>query len=103
MKILHRDIKPDNFRYGDGCIKMIDFGLFLEIKESQDSENSTPEKPQGFLGTPFTGSIDSLDGKGFTRKDDLESLAYNYMYLLDKMAIPWNTDRDVDPIKEKKI
>jgi hypothetical protein len=44
-----------------------------------------------------------LDGKGFTRKDDLESLAYNYMYLLDKMAIPWNKDREIDPIKEKKI
>jgi serine/threonine protein kinase len=27
VKILHRDIKPDNYRFKDGMIKMIDFGL----------------------------------------------------------------------------
>ena len=82
---------------------MIDFGLVKEFNESEDSQNSSPENPQGFLGTPFTGSIDSLEGKGFSRKDDLESLAYNFMYMLDKMAIPWIKDRDIAPIKEKKI
>jgi serine/threonine protein kinase len=29
-KIIHRDIKPDNYRYHDGNIKMIDFGLVEE-------------------------------------------------------------------------
>ncbi len=68
---------------------MIDFGLVEEYLDSDGKPNPQPEKTQGFLGTPFTGSIDSLDGKGFSRKDDLESLGYNYMFLLDKTAIPW--------------
>jgi serine/threonine protein kinase len=33
-KLLHRDIKPDNFRYQAGCIKMIDFGLVMEYLDS---------------------------------------------------------------------
>jgi serine/threonine protein kinase len=29
-KVVHRDIKPDNFRMHDGKVKMIDFGLVTE-------------------------------------------------------------------------
>lgn len=29
-KLLHKDIKPDNFRIQDGQVKMIDFGLVTD-------------------------------------------------------------------------
>jgi serine/threonine protein kinase len=29
-KVVHRDIKPDNFRMHDGKVKMIDFGLVTD-------------------------------------------------------------------------
>ena len=81
---------------------MIDFGL---VQEYIDSEGVPYPQvtTQGFLGTPFTGSIDTLDCKSASRKDDLESLAYNFMYILDKMSIPWIYDRDIPIIKEKKL
>lgn len=34
-KVVHRDLKPDNFRMQDGKVKMIDFGLvtsYLDLK-----------------------------------------------------------------------
>ena len=43
----------------------------------------TPQCNVGFLGTPFTASIDAMEEHSQSRKDDLESLGYNLMFLIN--------------------
>ena len=35
VKYVHKDIKPDNFRIQDGCVKMIDFGLVSKYLDEE--------------------------------------------------------------------
>jgi serine/threonine protein kinase len=59
-KYLHRDIKPDNFRIQDGIVKMIDFGMVTLYLD--ELGNHKIQTPNGFCGTPHTGSINALEG-----------------------------------------
>jgi hypothetical protein len=44
------------------------------------------------MGSNKTGSIRAMEGYNQSRKDDLESLGYTYMLLLDSERVPWNGD-----------
>lgn len=50
-----------------------------------------------------TASIASLKGQSLSRKDDIESLAYTFMYMIDPAKVPWK-DRHLIKMnaKEKK-
>jgi serine/threonine protein kinase len=77
---IHKDVKPDNFRIQDNRVVIIDFGLIMEYK--RDGKHF-PRERYGFEGTPFYGSIRALQGYTLSRRDDLESLGYSFLYLLD--------------------
>ena len=61
------------------------------------------ETKVGFSGTPQTASISAMKEMRQSRKDELESLAYNFMFLIDFEMVPWVTDQTRDSILEKKI
>lgn len=83
---LHQDVKPDNYRVTkDGLVKIIDFGLLNEYRVTGVHK---PLGRFGFQGSPFFGSINSLRGYTLSRRDDLESLCYSIMYLIDYQT-PW--------------
>jgi hypothetical protein len=66
---------------------MIDFGLVGEYLDEQG--NHKPWSPNGFTGTPHTGSILALENQNHSRRDDMESLGYCFMFTVNKDAVPW--------------
>ncbi len=87
MKYMHRDIKPDNFRVReDGTIVLIDFGISCEYWKNDKHIPFSDGK--GLRGTPFYASINSHRGEELSRRDDIFSLFYTFLYLIEK-NLPW--------------
>ena len=43
-----------------------------------------------------------LDGKDYSRRDELESLAYTFMFLINPKQVPWASDTNLESIAKKK-
>lgn len=107
---LHRDIKPDNFLIGLGrrktTVYIIDFGL---AKRYMVGNTHIPYREHKSLtGTARYCSINTHLGLEQSRRDDLEALAYVFLYFL-RGFLPWqglkaNTKRQkYEKILEKKL
>lgn len=100
--IVHRDVKPDNFvltEYDNQeCedITLIDFGLASSIYANGTEDLKEMKEGRRFVGTPAFGSLNVHKGLTYSRRDDLESLAYVAIELVTG-TLPWRK------IKEKDI
>lgn len=108
---IHIDIKPDNFVMGTGNTKnqvfIIDFGLSKKYRDVTSHEHCKYESGKSLTGTPRYASINALNGIRQTRRDDMESLGYVWLYLL-RGSLPWmginarNTEQKYAMICEAK-
>ena len=89
-KIIHRDIKPDNFLIGLNrkmdTIYMIDFGLSREFKRGRKHIHYSESR--SLTGTLRYASMRNHIGIEQSRRDDLESLGYMLVYFM-KGKLPW--------------
>lgn len=92
--VVHRDIKPQNFMVQNGKIILIDFGMAtFYVDENKDHIKAGVEKPN-ILGTPKYVSINIHNGEEYTRRDDMISLGYMFLYLLTG-SLPWDKHRSL--------
>lgn len=79
--VLHRDIKPQNFMIKNGDIFLIDFGL-ATFYIDENGQHYPDKHSDTIIGTPKFVSINIHHGHRYSRRDDLISLAYMYIYMI---------------------
>ena len=110
--IIHRDIKPANFLVGlkkkKNIIYLIDYGLSKRYIDKNTKEHIAYKEGKGLTGTARYVSLFTHQGIEQSRRDDIEGIAYNLIYLA-KGKLPWqgvrakNKKEKHKKIMEKKL
>ena len=89
---IHRDIKPQNFVIGknenEKLIYLVDFGLAKRYKEEYTNFHIPLRQGIKLTGTIRFASCNAMNKKELSRRDDMESIGYLFLYLL-KGSLPW--------------
>lgn len=86
--VIHRDIKPQNFMFKQNDIYLIDFGLATIFVDDQKKHIVPRNDKTEILGTPKFISANIHNGMEPSRRDDLISLGFIWIYLFNK-TLSW--------------
>jgi serine/threonine protein kinase len=78
--VIHRDIKPENLMVKNGDIFLVDFGL-ATFYINEIGDHKLQDLQENITGTPKYVSYFNHVGEPISRRDDLISLGYLYLYL----------------------
>lgn len=90
---IHRDVKPDNFLMGredSGTLYLVDYGLAKQYRDHYTRVHIKCREGRSTVGTVQFASVNAMEGREQSRRDDLESLGYCLLYLF-KGTLPWMT------------
>jgi serine/threonine protein kinase len=88
--VIHRDIKPQNIMLKTGELYLIDFGFATFYVDENSNHIVDDSSRQHIIGTPKYVSYHIHCGSLPSRRDDLISLGYIYMYLYNR-KLQWDT------------
>lgn len=97
--VIHRDIKPHHFMIKNGDIYIIDFGISTFYVDENNKIIENTEKTD-IIGSPNYTSYFVHTGNTYSRRDDLISIGYIYLFMFYK-ELPWeyiytNNDQEYD-------
>lgn len=108
--IIHRDVKPDNFlfeRIDDTSLNLssklfvIDFGISVVYKN--DGVHMPCELTNGLIGSPNFASLHAHGRTTLSRRDDLESIGYVLLFLMNNNSLPWQAaDNEIQLVEIKQ-
>ncbi len=97
--VIHRDIKPQNIMVKSGELYLIDFG-FSTIFIDEDGEHVPDDCSEHIIGSPKYVSYNIHTGSVASRRDDLISLGYLYLFLHEKQ-LSWENIGDDTSINDE--
>jgi len=101
--IIHRDIKPQNFMIKHGDLFLVDFGLAAVFIDGSKIHFPETAGNTGILGTPKYMSIYLHKGINASRRDDVISCAYIYLFLILGGCLPWENLPDDKDIRYSQV
>lgn len=86
--VLHRDLKPQHFMLRNSDIYLVDFGLSIFYVD-ENKRHIRNEPNDSIIGSQNYASYFIHEGSRYSRRDDLISLSYIFMFL-DNNILPWS-------------
>ncbi len=97
--VVHRDLKPHNFMWKNGDLFLIDFGMATFYVDENYQHIPEPVEPKcHLLGTLKYISYHIHNGCEYSRRDDMISIGYIYMFL--KGILYWERQFGAEPDTE---